>query len=890
MRHRPPRLASVLIALVVPAARREHVDGDLLELFEERARTEGVGPARRRYWRDVAAILWQARDGSPRAGTRNGTNRGPMEVAGMMLQNAISELRHASRMLARHPGYTTAAALTLALGIGATVAIFTVVNAVLLRPLPYPGSDRIVLITQHAPGLNMPDLASSPGLVGAYAQHARTLAAVGGYRSGSVNVTDGAAPERLRAVLMTPSLLTVLSVRPAIGRPFQDADALENAPDVAILTDTLWRTRFGGDPSVVGRTIRLDGRPAEVIGVMPPEFEFRDRQVRLLLPLRSKPDNQFGNFGLTALARLAPTATVPSARREIEQLQSRISEWYPEITPELLKQFDWSVTVERWRDSVVSGISRALWVLLATVGFVLLIAVTNVANLFLVRAETRQREMALRAALGAGRARVTGVFLAESLVLAALGGAIGVMLAAWATRLLLTYGPPQIPRLHEVHFDARVGVFAAALTLLAGLALGLLAALHAVGRDIGALVRESGRGNTTGRSRHRMRRLLIVTQMATAVVLLVASGLLVRSASRLASVNPGFDADRVVTAGISLGAQPDRARAAVTYRAVLAEMARLPGVESVGATSALPIGPSGLSGGSFEIKSRPSPDSALPPFAMYTSVTPGYFETLRIPLVQGRPPDNADVEQHRAVVWVNRTLMANFLGDRAMGESIKFGDQWLEIVGVVGDVKTFDLREPARAMAYVPMGSPLVGTDAMYAVLRTHEDVALPVSALRAAVDAVDRTVPLTTVRTMQEIVDDSLAQTSFTMVLLTIAALTALGLGVVGLYGVISYVVSQRAAEIGIRLALGARPADVYGLVLGQGLTVALVGIGIGLAGAAASARLIRSLLFEVSARDPVTYVAAALILTFVSIVATYVPARRAAGIDPSAALRTQR
>jgi predicted permease len=437
------------------------------------------------------------------------------------------------------------------------------------------------------------------------------------------------------------------------------------------------------------------------------------------------------------------------------------------------------------------------------------------------------------------------------------------------------------------NFAAGGGAFAGALPVRGGLAPGLRAAGHASGRDTAAIVREGGRGNTAGRARHRMRRLLIVTQMATAVVLLVASGLLVRSAGRLAAVDPGFDADNVVTAGVTLGAQPDRDRAAATYRAVLAEMARLPGVESVGATSALPVGPAGLSGGSFEIKSRPTAEAALPPFALYTSVTSGYFETLRIPLVQGRLPEPGDSEQHRPIVWVNRTFASNFLGDRAVGDSIKFDQQWHEIVGVVGDVKTFDLREPARAMAYLPLGDPLVGTDAMYAVIRTRDNVALPASALRASVDAVDRSAPLTTIRTMKEIVDSSVAQTSFTMVLLTIAALTALGLGVVGLYGVISYVVAQRTAEIGIRLALGARPANVYGLVLGQGLAAALTGVVIGLAGAAASARLIRSLLFEVSARDPATYAAAAIILTLVSLIATYVPARRAAAIDPSAALR---
>jgi len=882
------RLADAVLRLLVPASRREEVEGDLLELFEERVRTRGAWHARVRYWHDVGTIAWQARTVSPRIRPAPARRRPPSEVS-MMLSSVLNEVKHASRMLARRPGYTSVAALTLALGIGATVAIFTVVNAVLLRPLPYPDSDRIVVISQHAPGLNMADLANSPGLLREYRAQARSLSVIGGYRQRSVNFADGGSADRLRVVAITPDLLAVLAVAPAIGRPFQAADSQKNAPRVALLTDAFWRARFGGDAAAVGRTIKLDGEPAEIVGVMPPGFQFVDPAVRLLVPLQLDAASQFGDFGMTALARVAPSSSVPAARREIEQLQSRIPEWFPDLTPDTLAKFGWSVTVERWRDRMVAAVARALWVLFATVGFVLLIAGTNVANLFLVRAEARQREIAVRAALGAGRARLAGVFLAESLVLALLGGAAGVTLALWATRLLVSYGPAQLPRLHEVRFDGRVALFAAALTLLSGLVLGLLPAVHAGRRNAAALVRDGGRGTTAGRARHRVRRLLIMTQMATAVVLLVASGLMVRSAARLAALDPGFEAGGVVTAGVTLGRHSDADRASAFYHAVLAEMARLPGVESVGATSALPIALNSLSGGSFAIKSRPTPDSALPPFAMYTAVTAGYFETLHIPILGGRAPTRADVEQHHLVAWVNRTMLTKFFAGAAIGESIKFGEQWLDVVGVVGDVKTFDVREPSRAMVYVPMGNALVPTDVMYAVVRTRDGAALPVAALRSAVDAVDRSVPLTAIRTMQEIVDASLAPTSFTMTLLTIAAVTALALGVVGLYGVISYVVSQRTAEIGIRLALGARRTDVYGLVLGQGLTVALAGVAVGLLAASAAARLMRSLLFEVSAHDPVTYAAAAAILTLVSLGATYLPARRAASIDPSAALRMQ-
>ena len=354
---------------------------------------------------------------------------------------------------------------------------------------------------------------------------------------------------------------------------------------------------------------------------MPEGFAFVDPDTRLLVPLRFDNETQFGDFGLTALARLAPSSTVDAARREIEQLQPRISEWFPDITSDMLASFGWGVTVERWRDQVVADVSRALWVLLATVGFVLLIAATNVANLFLVRAEARQREFAVRSALGAGRARLSAVFLAESLVLAAIGGAVGVALAAWATRLLVAYGPGGLPRLSEVHVDATVMAFAAVITTVCAIARGLLPGANmAGGKRLTTLIREAGRGNTAGRARHRIRRLLIMTQVATAVVLLLGAGLMVRSARRLAAVNPGFSAHGLMTAAVTPGRQPDPARATVFYHNVLDQMARLPGVESVGATSALPIAPASLTGSNFDIRSRPTPDGALPPFAMYASV------------------------------------------------------------------------------------------------------------------------------------------------------------------------------------------------------------------------------------------------------------------------------
>jgi len=806
-----------------------------------------------------------------------------------MLWSTLGELKLAARALGKRPGYSAVAALTLALGIGANVAIFTVVNAVLIRPLPYPEADRIVEVRHHAPGLNMPTMQSSPGLIEKYRQSARTLTRMAGYNIRRLNLVDGGSPERVRAVAATPELFDVLATRPALGRSFQDSDVQKGARPATILTHSLWHSRFGADPGVVGRTVQLDGRATEIVGVMPPGFAFPDPATQLLVPLALDPNSGFGSFGMTSLARLRPGVTLDAARNEVDQLQKRIPEWFPGLRGDTLTRFGWSVSVARLGDRVVADISRSLWILFGTVGLVLLIAGTNVANLFLVRAESRQREIAVRSALGASRSRIAGTFLAESLVLALIGGFTGLMMAGRATRLLVAYGPAQLPRLHEVRMDPTVFAFAVVLSVLSALVLGVLPTLGLARRSLATLVREGGRGSTAGRRRHRIRQLLIVAQVAMALVLVVASGLLLRSAARLNAVEPGFRVDGLLTVGVSLGTQTDRARAVVFYHRVLDEMAKVPGVAVVGAASSLPIEGGSLNGASFEIRSRPQPDSEIPPFTMYTAVTAGYFETLGVPLLDGRAPERSDADQGRPVAWVNKAFARRFLDDRALGESLQIQDTWLEIVGVVGDVRTFGLGEEVRPMMYVPLSNRTVGLDVMHAVVRTSGAPASLVTGLRAAVDRVDASVPLTAARTMSDVIAASLAQASFTMMLLAIAAGVALVLGVVGLYGVISYIVTQRTAEIGVRLALGAEPARVRAMVLRQGVTVALAGVVVGLVAASAATRLMASLLFEVSARDPVTFATAAVALIAVSALATYLPARRAAGIDPLHALRDQ-
>jgi predicted permease len=889
MRLRPPRLPRAVLQFVVSKETLEEIEGDLLELFESRVEEIGIWRARVRYYHDAFTVFRHVRRSARDGAFTTRHRRGILEAASMTLATALTELKHAVRVLSRYPGYAFAASLTLALGLAANVAIFTVANAVLLRPLPYPESDRILSIRHHAPGLGMKDVASSPGLVLRYREHARTLATVAGYRMSDVNFAGSGAPARIRVLVATPDLLDVLATQPVLGRPFHPADAQKNAAPVAILTHTLWQSRFGSDAGVIGRTVQFDGRATEIIGVMPAGFDFPDPGTRLILPMYLDPQSAFGPLGLSSLARLSAGATLDDARREIAQLQQRIPEWFPGIKPDLLASFGWSFTVEPLRDRVVASISRTLWILLATVGFVLLIAGTNVANLFLIRAESRQRELAVRAALGAGRGRIAATFLAESLLLAVLGGTAGLVIAAWAIRLLVAHGPSQLPRLHEVRMDPTVFAFAAALSLLAGLVLAIVPVASLGTRSFNSLVRNSGRGNTASRTRQRLRRVLTVTQLATAMVLLVGSGLMVRSALRMSAIDPGFRPDGLLTAGVSPGVQADRVRGAVFYYRLLEELRRLPGVESVGASSALPLAPGSLDGSSFTLKSQSQPSGRLPPFTMYSAITAGYFETLGVPLLEGRLPERADTDQNRSVAWVNHTFARQFLSGRTIGETIEINERSLDIVGVVGDLKTFELRDEAKAMIYVPVGSPLVGLQVMQTVMRTRGGPPPDTSALRSAVDAVNPSVPLTTVKTMDEILRDSMAQMAFTVTLLAVAAAAALALGMVGLYGVISYAVSQRTAEIGIRLALGASPGEISALVLRQGLVVVAAGMAIGITAAAAATQFMASLLYEISVRDPGTFAASAGVLLTVSAVATYLPARRAAAIDPAQSLRRQ-
>jgi len=845
--------------------------------------------------RDVmlSAVRERGRDGAMNGTMLGQPIRGRRAQPGEAMMRWMIELQQAARSLARRPGFAIAAVLTLGLGIGANVAIFAVVDAVLIQPLPYPESDEIAVIAHHAPGLNLPELQNSEGTLRFYREHARSFGALARVQTTESNLTGLERPARIMVAEVSPNIFDVLRTEPRLGRRFVAEDAVTTGPPTrAILTEQGWQARFARDPDVIGKRIVLNGQPVEIVGVMPDGFRFPGRETEVFVAREVDPAGPFGRFGISGLARLKPGVTVDAAHRELNALQKRFGEFDDDLTPAFLERAQWSATVERLHDSQVEDVRTALWIVFGTVGFVLLIACANVANLFLVRAEGRHREIAVRAAIGAGRGRLAWLFLAESLLLGLAGGAVGTAVASLAVEALVARGPEQLPRLHEVAVGARTMAFAIAVSLLIGVFFGLVALVRYVRPTMGAALRES-RGDTGSRERHTLRHALITAQVALALVLLVGSGLMLRSFERLRAVDPGFQSNNLMSIGVSLGASPDRARTAAAYREIVREVAALPGVEGVGVINAMPIAATGLNGGSFAIEGRPVSDNAIPPTSMWTVASHGTLKALRVPLISGRAMEPRDSETQTNSAWVNQTFVKRHLADgTVLGQRIQLdGETWLTIAGVVGDVRTFGIDEEVTPMVYLPLSTtqPTTSIEIMSLAVRTDLAMNSVLPSIRAIIERVAPEAPITTARMMDEVIAESMADTSFTMVVLGIAAAVALLLGAIGLYGVITYVVAQRTREIGVRIALGAAPGRVMGLVVRQGLIVVGIGLVIGLAGALALTRLMESILFEVSARDPLVFGAVLVMLAAVSVAASYLPARRAAMLSPLEALRTE-
>lgn len=817
------------------------------------------------------------------------------------------ELRHAARRLVRSPLFTLAAVATLAIAIGANAAIFAVVERIVLNPLPYPDSDRLIEIDHGAILLRFRSgLGLTPGLYYQYLERARTLESIAVYRSDDVTLSgDDREPERIHVARATPSLSTVLRSAPIRGRWFVSSEGVPGGAPKVVLSYALWMRRYHGDAGVLGRPIAAGGVPTEVVGIMPPAFAFPDPRTDAWIVEPLSREMGFGIWTFKAVARVRDAATIENVREELTGLIADVPRAFPGDQMAVGNIQTKLFPVPRLlKEATIGGVAKALWVLLASVALVLLVGCANVANLFLARSEARQREVAVRRALGATRPAIARYFLAESLVLSAAGGVIGFAIATVAVRILVRTGPATLPRLGEVRLDSTGAAFTLALTVLAAVAFGAIPLWRTA--HLSASLHDGGRTSTASAGRHRARHILMAAQAAIALVLLVSSGLMIRSFQNLRRVDPGFDPQASVTFTIGLADRdyPSVGAAVAAHHAILDRLAVLPGVRSASASSCLPLA-GGCYGNTVRVEGRVLPPDAIPPVAMLRAVAGGYFETMGIRLVRGRAIDRGSVERAEPVVVVNQAFVEQFFPDgeplgRRIASNRAGGLIWLTIVGVVADTPTQTLAEPHRPQVYMPMsisGGPgiprtaLVGPDiaVMTYVVRSAMPSSNVLPPIRRAIDEVDRNVPIARVRTLQEIVDAASAQTAFTMVLLAIAASVTLLLGAIGIYGVTAYIVGQRTGEIGVRLALGAQPAQIASMIARQSGSVAAGGVAAGLAAAYAGSRIIESLLYAVSPRDPAVFATTTILLLGVALMAGWIPARRASRLNPLDALRSE-
>ncbi|MFL6333867.1 MAG: ABC transporter permease [Pyrinomonadaceae bacterium] len=796
------------------------------------------------------------------------------------------DVRFGLRLLWKRPGFTAVALAVLALGVGANTAIFSVVNAVLLRPLPYPGAERVVVFEGVNPSKGIKESNVSAPDFADWQTQARSLEALAMYYPGGTNLTGADEPERVTVAWVGADFFRVIGVGAARGRTLLPEEDRPGGPNVVVISHGLWQRRFGSDPGVVGRTMEMSGQKWEIIGVMPAGFNFPQRaQVwgPLQLDVAQEPRD---NRGVFVLGRLREGVTLGAAQAEMDAISARLAEAYA------VTNAGWSVRLQTLKDTLVGELKTTLFMLLAGVGLLLLIACANVANLLLARASGRRREIALRLALGASRARIARQMLTEGVLLSLAGGALGAALSVWLTDLLVALAPADTPRLAEASADWRVLLFAVGASVLTGIAFGLAPAWQASRYDLNEPLKEGGRGLSGSRS--RLRSGLVVAEVALSLLLLAGAGLLVKSFTRLQAVDPGFDPEGVITMRVSLpGARyKEPARRAEFFAALTERVKAVPGVESAGATIALPLNGSNYQiGRGFIREGRPeTPEEDTD--ASYSVVTPGYFRAMRIPLRAGRVFDERDRMESAKVVVINEAFARKaFPGEDPLGKRIHIwrDEKFLrEVVGVVGDTKPWllDAQEAALQM-YVPHPQDAEWAGLSLVVRARGAEPGSLVGRVREEVRALDRELPVYDVKTLDKVVADSTAYRRVAMFLMAGFACSALLLAGVGLYGVVSYSVAQRTREIGVRLALGARGRDILGLVVRQGMLLTLAGLALGLACAFALTRLIAGLLYGVTATDPVVYLAVSLLLAAVALLACLVPARRATKVDPMVALR---
>lgn len=816
------------------------------------------------------------------------------------------QLKHVLRRLAAKPSFTAITLITLAVGIGANSAIFSIVNGVLLKPLPYPESHRLVAVWQTAPGIGIPEINASPATYYTYRDENKTFVDIGLWRGEGATVTGVAEPEQVQCLAVTDGILPVLGVRPVIGRWFTAKDDSPGSPETVMLTYGYWQRRFGGSPSVLGRRIMVDSKAHEVIGVMPEDFRFTSRRAALIVPLRLNRSEVFiGNFSYQSLARLKPGVTLEQASSDVARMLPMMTRKFqppPGMSMKMLEQARFGPNLRLLEKDVIGDVGKTLWLLMATVGMVLLIACANVANLMLVRAEGRQHELAIRSALGASKGRIARELLLESVVLGLFGGIAGSALAYAALQLLVKLSPANLPRLEEIGIDSTVLAFTFVLSLAAGLIFGLLPVFKYAGPRPSAALREGGRSISDGRERHRARNILVIAQVALALVLLISSGLMIRTLQAMQHVAPGFtDPDSVQTLRVSIpDAQvPDAERVARMHESILQKIAALPGVSSVAITNSVTMDGNDNNDPIFP-EDHPYSESQLPPIRRWKFISPGYFQTMGNRLLAGRDLTWSDIFEKRPVVLLSENLAREYWRDpgAAIGKRVreKPNGDWREVIGVVGEERDNGVDRKAPTIAYWPFLAKniwdmklRIERSPVYVVRTARAGSPAFLKEAQRAVWSVNPDLPVAGVRTLREIYDRSMARTSFTLLMLTIAAVMALLLGLVGIYGVISYSVSQRTREIGIRMALGAPETTVRKMFLRDGLVLTAIGVALGLVVAMAATRAMAALLFEVSPLDPLTYSAVPLILMAAALLATYVPARKATGVAVVQALRSE-
>ena len=810
------------------------------------------------------------------------------------MQNLLQDLRYGFRTLLKHRSFTFIAVFTLALGIGANTAMFSVVNAVLLRPLPYNDPDRLVTIWEESPDRGLYQMPVSFANLRDWVDQNQTFEQISAYTFTNLNLTGAGEPARLLAIRSSANLFSLVGATPLLGRVFLPDEDDERAGRVVILGHAVWQSRFNSDPGILGKSLTLNNQNYTVVGVMPASFQFPvgfgylgkviNDPIELYVPLApASGELRRGNYSFFAIGRLKSGVSIDQARAEMTGIERRLEQQYPDGNSGI------GVSLILTQEQTVKEIRPALLVLLGAVVFMLLIACANIANLLLARAAARQKEIAIRTALGSSGLRIVRLLLTESLMLSLAGGCLGLLLAYWGTDALLALAPDNIPRLNEVGVDARVFGFTLAVSLITGLLFGLVPAIHAAKPNLNEGLKEGSKGSMGSPAGKRTRSVLVAVEVALSLVLLIGAGLMIKSFVRLQQTHLGFNPDQVLTVNLTLSSSryPEERQQSAFFQQALERIQSLTGVQSAGATTALPLTLS-VSGSDFRIEGRPEPEAGKEMIINTSSVSPGYFGTLGISLMKGRDfseRDNSDAPP--AAIINNDLARIYFPGEDPIARRITFddGESWISIVGVVADTKRIGLDTSAKPEVYFPyLQAP---SPSMSLVVRTATDPLSLAGAVKNQIQTIDKDLPLGESKTMQQVLSESNSGRRFNLVLLTAFATVALILAMVGIYGVMSYGVTQRTHEIGIRVAIGAQSRDVFRMVVKEGMILAVIGVGFGLAGAFALTRLMATMLFAVEPTDPATFITIAVLLTVVTLVACYIPGRKATKVDPLVALR---